>query len=254
MLDHPAHKTMNHDAITKVMTSQGEYGTGVTPNPYAKQQNEWERRKKHGEVRTLLTDKIVSLFEPRFITPPETSELIEAIVTSSDARRVLEVGTHTGFTSLHILRALYGKKDAKLTAIDARPAHDKAFWSRPEFKECLEFIEGWTPQVLDTLKGQLFDLVFVDSDHSVEHTVKELGALWNITRKGSVFLFHDVPEWQTPTNRVAPPVRDYLFTKIQDGIFHGVIIPTPEQLDCLDVWGAGYPQACNPHLGVFIRR
>lgn len=247
---------MNHDEITALITDNGRvaYGVGVTPNPFLKQQKEWERRKQFASVRRILTEKIESLFEPRFITPPETSELIEAIVTATDSRMVLELGTCTGFATLHILRAIYGKPGAKVISIDPRPAHDRKFWDREEFKGVLQHVEGWTPDILSSLHGQLFDLVFVDSDHSVEHTVKELGALWPITRKGTIFLFHDVPEFERPENRVPPPVRTYLLHKVSDGTFQGGIIPTCEQLDCLDAWGPGYPPQCNPHLGVFVRR
>lgn len=245
---------MDHDKVTAAMGGKDNYGKGMTPNPFSNQQKEWERRKQHARIRRFITDKIESIFEPRFITPPETSELIEAIVTASDARKVLEIGTHTGFTSLHILRAIYGKLGAILVSIDARPAHDAEFFARPEIATHWEFISGWTPDAFAPLMGRIFDLVFVDSDHSVEHTQKELGALWPLTRKGTIFLFHDVPEWQTPDNRKAPPVRDYLFSKVTDGTFQGGIIQTCEQLDCLDAWGAGYPPQCNPHLGMFIRR
>lgn len=247
---------MDHDKITAMMggVENASNGKGIMPNPFASQQKEWERRKKHGGVRQMLTNKIESMFEPRFITPPETSELIEAIVTASDSRKVLEVGTYSGFTALHILRALIGKDGAKLVSIDARPSHDREFWGHAELKGTIEFLEGWTPDILTKLHGTIFDLVFVDSDHSVEHTSKELGALWPITRKGTIFLFHDVPEWQTPGNQRPPPVRDYLFAKVADGTLQGGIVPTCEQLDCLDAWGPGYPPQCNPHLGIFIRK
>lgn len=243
-----------NEAVTKAMGGHENYGKGVTPNPFAHRQSEWERRKTYAGMRQKLSDKIISLFEPRFITPPETSECIEALVTMTDSRQILEVGMHTGFTALNILRAIVGKPSAKLVSIDARPAHDREWFSSPEISPWFEFIEGWTPQILDTLKGRIFDLVFVDSDHSVEHTQKELAALWPITRQGTLFLFHDLPEWRVPDDHNPPPVRTWLETKVKEGIFKGLILPTCEQLDCLEMWGEGYPPQCNPHLGVFIRQ
>lgn len=262
ILDHPGHKTMQHEAITAIVTNNGKvpYGVGITPNPYAEKQSEWARRKKHDFYLKQITAKIEAIMEPRFITPPETSELIAAIITITDSRRVLEVGTCTGFTTLHMLRAVFGKEGAQVVSIDARPAHDKEWWKQIQFtskQNILHHVEGWTPDALKlptVLEHAPYDLVFVDSDHSVEHTQKELGALWSITRPGTVFLFHDVPEWQTPTNRVPPPVRDYLFAKVQDGTFQGGILHSCEQMDCLDAWGAGYPHQSNPGLGIFVRK
>lgn len=240
------------DEIGSVIFSRG-YGKGAAgtyPNPYASRFREVQRRHEMAAERELLSQKIESLLEPRFITPPETSELIEALVTASDSRNILELGMYSGFTSLHILRAIVGK-EAKLTSVDCRPAHDEEFFSI--FRQ-FRFINGWTPQCLDQLAGQKFDLVFIDSDHSVEHCEKERLALLNLTDPGSVWLFHDVPEWQTPSNRQWPPVRHWLNGLVISGFFYGLSLPTCEQLDCLDAWGPGYPKESNPGLGIYQRR
>lgn len=252
MLDHPAHRTTNHDAITKIMTGSGtvKYGAGITPNPFWPQQNEVKRRHGVAVVRKLLTEKIESLTEPRFITPHETSECIEAIITMTDSRRILELGCCTGYTTYHMLRAVIGKPGAVVVSVDSRPAYDRDFWAREEFKDVLHFVEGWTPDILSQLSGT-FDLVFVDSDHSIEHTEKELSALWRITRSGTIFLFHDVPAYQTPDNRIPPPVREWLLRHSQ---LEGLCLPSCEQLDCLQTYGPGYPKECNPGLGIFVRK
>lgn len=245
---------MNHEEITAAVTPVGgKYGQGVTPNPYASQCNEFHRRHVQAATRALLTAKIISLFEPRFITPPETSEFIEALVTMSDSRKILELGTHTGFTSLHILRAIVGKPGAYLISIDCRPTHDIDFFAQPGIAPYFTHIAEWTPGCLGRLDGGMFDLVFVDSDHSVDHCEKELAALHKITRPGSIFLFHDVPTWQSPEAHVAPPVVPWLNFQVASGYFRGLILPTAEQLDCVATFGPGYPPQCNPNLGVYIR-
>lgn len=245
-----------HNEITAVMTSQGPYGTGVTPNPFASSCAEWERRRTWAAQRQKLTDKITSLFEPRFITPPETSEGIEALITMTDSKQILEIGTHVGFTSLHMLRAIVGKTGAFVTSIDCRPAHDEKFFTQDWLKPWFRHIKGWTPDVLETLSGTVFDLVFIDSDHSVEHCEKEFVALINLTRPGTVFLFHDCPKRDQPGH---PPDSEgvifrWLHEKVAQGYFRGTVLPTAEQLDCREEWGAGYPQDCNPSLGVFVRK
>lgn len=244
---------MDHAAITKIVAPNG-YGKGVSPNPFAVEQKEWRRRQETGTVRHLITHKIEALFEPRFITPPETAECIEALITMTDSRTVLELGTCTGFTTLHILRAIYGKEGALLVSVDARPEHDRDFWALPQFKGMLRHIEGWTPDCLAQLNGKAgegFDFVFVDTDHSIEHTSKELDALWGLTRPGSLIVFHDVPEWMAPNNRRPPPIRDYLLNHPN---LRGLCLRSCEQMDCLDTWGHGYPIQCNPGLGVFQRK
>jgi predicted O-methyltransferase YrrM len=247
---------MNHEVITAIITDNGKipYGRGITPNPYESQQTEWQRRNSNAEVIKLIDDKIHSLFEPRFITVPETSECLAALVTMTDSRRILEIGTCTGFGTLHMLKAVYGKPGAYVVSVDARPAHDKEFWARKEFDGILYHVEGWTPEILSTLdKSEPFDFVFVDSDHSIEHTEKELVKLWDLTKSGTVICFHDVPMWQSKDNQHPPPIYHYLYQKVAVGHLHGVILPSCEQLDCLDVNGPGYDKRLNPGLGIFIR-
>lgn len=244
---------IDHDAITKVVTSQGAYGKGITPNPYAEAEPEWGRRERFARHRAVLTEKIRALFEPRFITSPSTCEMIEALIAMTDSRKVLEVGMCTGFGSLHMLRALVGKEGAHLTSVDCRPALDREFFGSPEIAPWFSFVEGWTPKVLETLHGQDFDLIFVDSDHSLEHTRAEFEALKAVSHLGTIFLFHDVPEWQTPENHKPLPVRGFLDALVKRGELRGLCLPSCEQDDRLLQWGKGYPRQCNPGLGLYIR-
>ena len=190
-----------HDRVTASIGGSENYGKGIDPNPWVSQMPEYQRRHEQMQLRQLLTRKIEMLTEPRFITCGETSELMEALITMIDATQILELGMHTGRSTLHFLRAIVGKLGAQVVSIDARPAHDREFFKGFENRGYFQFIEGWTPQCLDQLAGRVFDFVFVDSDHSVEHTKNELVALHKITRSGSMICFHDVPEWQTPSNR-----------------------------------------------------
>lgn len=241
-----------HDQVTKIMTSQGPYGTGVVPNPFWPQQNEVKRRHEHASIIAEITAKIESIFEPRFITPPETSGCIEALITMTDSRTILELGTCTGFTTLHMLRAVIGKPGAAVVSVDARPAHDAKFWGKPEFKETLTFHQGWTPGALANLRGP-FSFVFVDSDHSLDHSQKEFDALLKLTAPGSIICWHDMPEWQTPDNRTNVPIRGWFNSLVKTGVLSGLILPTAEQMDCLQTYGPGYPKQCNPHLAIAIR-
>lgn len=245
---------LQHDAITDIVTAHRTipYGVGITPNPFAAQVKEIQRRHQTAALRQLLTVKILSLIEPRFVTGIETSECIEALIAMTDARRILEIGMCTGFSTLHMLRAVVGKPGASVVSVDSRPAHDRKFFA--QFSE-FTFLEGWTPDVIGRLTnnqiGYGWDFVFIDSDHSVDHTAKELEALWPQTKSGAIFAFHDVPQWQTPDNHTPPPVREWLLRHPQ---LEGLCLPSCEQLDCLAAYGPNYPKECNPGLGIFIRK
>lgn len=243
-----------HDKVTASIGGAENYGKGIWPNPWVGKQAEWLRRIGAGSLRDEITHKLRMIFEPRFITGLETCELMESLITMIGATQVLELGMCTGFGSMHMLRAIMGKEGAKLVSIDARPAHDREFFTKPEIAKHFEFIQGWTPDALKQLHGRMFDFVFVDSDHSVLHTQKELEALKAITHPGTMIALHDCPEWKTPSERFAPPVREYLLSLIKSGEFSGMILPSPAQLDCEEEYGKGYDNRCNPGLAVLIRK
>jgi len=207
-----------HDEVTAKIGGKENYGKGIWPNPYVVSIAEYRRREATSELWKMLTRKILMLTEPRFVTVTETSEIMEALITMIGAKQILEVGMHTGRSTLHFLRAIVGIDGAKIVSIDARPCHDRAFFNQPEITKHFQFVEGWTPQCFDQLRDRIFDFVFVDSDHSIEHTSKEVEALMKITRPGTMICFHDVPEWQTPEQKSPRPSDNGFRVKsIQDG-------------------------------------
>lgn len=208
-------------------------------NPDIGNCDEYQRRDKYDSVRQIISQEIEELYEPKFITPQHTSGFIEALITMSDARQILELGMYSGFTTLHMIRAIVGKPGAKVVSIDPRPAHDVDFFSRPSILPWFEFIQDWTPQCLTRLQGRMFDLVFVDSDHSLNHTAAELAALMPITKSGSIILFHDAPK--SPGT-----IYNWLESKVSDGTLKGLILPTAPQPDVSDA-------SMRPNLGVFMR-
>lgn len=240
--------------VTASIGGAENYGVGISPNPWAEKMDCYARRIKTAGIREAISDKIVMLAEPRFITATETSELMEALITMIGATQILELGCHTGRSTLHFLRAIVGIEGARVVSIDARPTHDREFFAKPGIAPHFEFIEGWTPEALEQLRGRVFDFVFVDSAHDLEHTRKEVEALRPLTRIGSMCCFHDCPQWQTPANRQPPPVRTYLESLIRSGEFSGIMLPSPRQLDCVEEWGLDYPVEASPGLAVLIRQ
>lgn len=243
-----------HNDVTASIGGKEQYGKGILPNPWFLEMDVHGRRFHQSETIEKLTTKIEMLSEPRFHTGSETSELMEALITMIGAKQILELGMHTGRSTLHFLRAIVGIEGAKVISIDARPTHDREFFAQPGIAEHFEFLEGWTPETLKLLHGRKFDFVFVDSDHSVEHTQKELEGLQPIIRPSTIICLHDVPAWRTPTIREAVPVRLYLESLIAKGGYSGMMLPSPRQLDCMEEWTPDYPVECSPGLAVLIKK
>lgn len=212
----------------------------------------YSRKVEFAEVFAKIQAKIEELFDWHWVNYPEESELIEAVIRNAEAKNVLELGMYTGFTSLHMIRAVY--PHGKVVSIDARVMHDVQWFEQPDIARCFEFIHGHTPEIFPALAGRTFDLVFVDSDHSVEHCEKEVFGLWPYTHKGSIFMFHDLPRIQRPDATEDCPLWKWAYSLVERGHFHGVILPSVYRIDCAREFGENYNRDLNPHMGIFIRK
>lgn len=212
----------------------------------------YKRRMEHRVLFAQIAGHIRNLFYPHFISYPEDAEFIEALIRLTMSKRVLEVGCFAGFTTLHMIRAVY--PDGMVVGVDQQAVLPHYF-EHPEIKKCFKFIHGSTPEVLQQLQGSdAFDLVYVDSDHSVEHTEKERRELWNITRPGTVFVFHDCPPRHQPGDPYGSgAIWQYLNGLVSQGVFRGLILPSAHRKDVQDSQGPLYHRDLLPHLGVFIR-
>lgn len=221
-------------------------------NPFATQITAYARRKEHAAVFAEIQRQIEKMFYPHFISYPEDAETIEALIRLSMAKRVLEVGMFTGFTTLHMIRGVY--PDGMVVAIDNQKVYP-SFFTRPEISQCFRFLLGDTHQVLADMAGSdAFDLVYVDSQHDLAHTERERELLWPITRPGTVFVFHDCPPQHQPHD---PPesgqIWHYLYGLVNKGLFRGGIFPSADRMDVRETFGPEYRREILPHLGIFIR-
>lgn len=226
----------------------------------------FQRKHDNAAFFQEIETEIQRLFEPRFITYPATSRFIEALIEMSECKKVLELGMYTGFTALHMIRAIY--PHGQVVAIEGNPEMSPGivppytedqkgiigpFFQRPDVQKVFRLIRGRTPEVLKQLEGEVFDLVFIDSDHSLEHNERERLALWPITRPGTAFIYHDCQPMAAPGAKEIAPVYKYLMDLVKRGIYVGSIHQTPHRLDIRDIFGAGYDPRLLPHLGVFQR-
>jgi len=90
--------------------------------------------------------------------------LLQALVASLEAKRVLEIGMFTGFSALMMAAAL--PDDGRLITCDVNPkaiAIAKRYFARSPHGKKIEVREGPARDTLKTLAGP-FDLVFIDAD------------------------------------------------------------------------------------------
>lgn len=107
---------------------------------------------------------------------PEQGQFMALLIRLMNAKRVLELGTYTGYSALVMAEAL--PENGKLITCDideANPAIAKIFWDKAGLGDKIEFRLG---AALDTLDGMIaichsresghpdlrFDFIFIDAD------------------------------------------------------------------------------------------
>ena len=210
-------------------------------------------RKLDTELLDEIQENIIKLFFWKFITYPTTSQLIESLIRSSRAKNVLESGMFSGFTTLHMVRAVYPHGLCTSMDLQDRRKGEREGECKTDIFYKLEklghfrFLKGSCYSCKDpnvpnirVLTKQLkqrapYDFVFIDSSHIVEQTLEEIKALWKLTEPGAMFVFHDCQD--------GCPMNLFVMSLVKDGYFTGTVLPTCHRMD---TWNP-----CN--LGTFIR-
>jgi len=158
----------------------------------------------------------IYLHLPRFVT----------MAQDLNAQHVIELGTRTGVSSVAWLYAL-SLTGGRLTSIDidARPdigEHDH--WTFIQGDDCdPDIVAGLDPA----------DIVFIDTSHHYEHTVRELHLYRWLVKRGGLIVCHDTmlerPEGAPPLPRF--PVRTAIEEFVSEMGFEWINVP--------DCWGLG---------------
>ncbi len=108
----------------------------------------------YGEMK--LPQMQVGLLEGRFLG---------MLISLTGAKRVLELGTFTGFSTLAMARALpEGGKLITCDIDDRSTGMARQYWSKDPAGSKIELKLGPALETLETMKGEAFDLAFIDAD------------------------------------------------------------------------------------------
>lgn len=128
-----------------------------------------------GYVRTLYGDEDDTLREmrveaerqglPAIQVPFELGRLLQVLVMQSRARRILEIGTLFGYSTVLMARVL--PPEGNITTLEVAPKHAElaaANFRHAGVDKLVDVLLGPAIESLETLQGQEFDFVFIDAD------------------------------------------------------------------------------------------
>jgi len=115
-------------------------------------------------LHELVSETFAHTAFPEMEVGPLEGAFLRILVRLLRAKRILELGTFTGYSSLLMAEGL--PDDGKLITCDIDPETTeiaKKYWSRSPHGKKIELKLGQALETLKTIEG-LFDLVFIDAD------------------------------------------------------------------------------------------
>jgi caffeoyl-CoA O-methyltransferase len=115
-------------------------------------------------LQRLYDETHEMLSSPVMLTGPVEGRFLQTLVWASKARRVLEIGTYSGYSALSMAAAL--PDDGELITCDVwEEAHEmaKRYAAESPHGRKIDFRLGPALETIESLEGP-FDLVFIDAD------------------------------------------------------------------------------------------
>ena len=112
----------------------------------------------------LADETRATLRSPQMLTGPIEGRFLELLVFASGARRVLEIGTYSGYSALSMAAGL--PEDGRIDTCEIDPAHAEVarrYIARSPYADRITVHLGPALEAIEQLEGEL-DLVFIDAD------------------------------------------------------------------------------------------
>lgn len=146
-----------------------------------------------------------ALPEARWQVAPEQGQLLALLIRLIGARRVIEVGTFTGYSALCMAQAMDGGHLLCCDLPGAYNATAQRYWQEAGVAERIELRLGPALQTLATLDAESFDLIFIDADKA--NYPRYLEEALRVLRPGGLLVF-DNTLWSGRVLQVVPDSED----------------------------------------------
>ena len=150
--------------------------------------------------------------------PPQTGQFLYLLVKLTRARRILEVGTSNGYSTLWLAEAIRQTKGEKIVTIERDPFKlnlARENFRRASLSQWIELCYGEALGLLNHIKGP-FDFVFIDAEK--EEYLRYLRKILPKTKPGTVILADNAIQF-------SHRMKDYLnFVRKHPGL-ESVLIP-----------------------------
>jgi predicted O-methyltransferase YrrM len=141
--------------------------------------NKQSNRERSGKVKVSPDQEMLAI-------TTDTGIFFSVLLRAIKARRILEIGTSSGFSTLWFADAIGKNLGTKIITIEMNP--QKVKWAAKNFREAgvdkmIEIKQGIALDLLHNLKGK-FDFVFLDADK--ENIIKYFDLVLPMVKTGGI--------------------------------------------------------------------
>lgn len=115
-------------------------------------------------LKDLITETYTQTKMPQMLSGPVEGQLLRLLVSLSQAKTCLEIGTFTGYAALNIASAL--PVDGKLHTLELNPDFmkiAKKYFQRSPHGHKIQLHQGYAEEIIPSFQ-ELFDFAFIDAD------------------------------------------------------------------------------------------
>lgn len=147
------------------------------------------------EIAQRLREETRKMLVSALQSPPEESQFIVFLLKMLNAKRIIEIGTFTGYTTL--LMAMNIPKDGKILACDISDKWTnvgRKYWQEAGVEEKINLKIAPAQETLQSLlehkMNNMFDFIFIDADK--DHYVEYYSLATQLIRVGGIIAIDNV--------------------------------------------------------------
>lgn len=141
-------------------------------------------------LKELNRQTHIQILQPRMLSGHLQGKVLSMFSNMINPKRVLEIGTYTGYSALSIAEGL--PVDGKIITIDLNQELEpftRSYFEKSVYNSKIKFLVGNALEVIPTL-NETWDLVFIDADKENYSTYFDL--VINQVRKGGFIIVDNV--------------------------------------------------------------
>jgi caffeoyl-CoA O-methyltransferase len=136
--------------------------------------------------RQLVRDTYATQTNPEMITDIEVGNFLQLIVKISGAKKILEIGMFTGYSSMKFAQAAHGDAQIDTCEIDSnRIALAKKYFKKVPWAKKITVHKGPALKTIEKLQTR-YDLIFIDADK--ENYLNYYKRSMDLIRKGGIII------------------------------------------------------------------